>query len=1122
MPKKGKKNRVTKTLYTGTDAEEKIEEFHRKAKKPDLYKTMKKGPKYQILYQMEKTPTGPKLFIYLLYFQETETKRYPVPSVMRKRTDQIHYLLWDLISVKILPQSLKDILANQEDIRQACNQRVLLTSWFDSWAEEEKKPKSEEHKAWIQDWKRRKYENFWRVAGTNLLYSCLDNLELFKVLEPYVDVSETIKFPEIEKVEMLRPFHPEEEETRHDVKLVSHNNTTREITDSDGSKERIKTTELQGDHQEGYKTKVRHETNAVVIRLKSDPLKGVHNQAPEITTIYDWKNRYVSIITKPYDHVQSQIPQGALSGSGILNLVTTITNIESIQLGQRKIVDTLDIEMVLKFGWDAVRVCSEQTIFESVMSDRAEVERPLLKHLLKICNPFSKRLDKDWIVVLMLHEDTEIIEYFSNHYASQFFNCLLEEKFYETCFKVLLNSRSPFNFHSLCEEYPEDIQRLVFREMTDPTKTVKDQGCGLIVNLQNNGPEDFPISLSRFEELYQKYPELILTLLSKIPESNKENLITSLYKLLEIAFHTEGYRSPAINFLVSHIRNDDEILKLCPETLKSQLEEYELEHREETISREVTVDHLEVENEPVFIDKERSSDLIKRAEILLTELERDIEEKCTFTESLSLSTGQRMREQSLNKQDILKQERPQHINPGTWINWLSNCIDRINTKDKIQKILEKLSSEISCTDFESLENDIIRKEETFTEKKKTDGLLKTKIETSLRESAKRKTPSKSKKESPSTKKTALAKEAPTALPKSKSDKPEKPHIVHVQKKAKTEQDIRHLIEPFFTHEFAYCCGDQDVRHILIMRFLVLLQETERKNRIRWDSICYARNLYIHYGFFLEKDIIDSLIDKLAEIQQAFLEDLDFNSMKELLQDFVDTANELGNESLERKHRVQLFRRNDAITFTHQDVARTICMSDHDLKKRRDKRFAEITKQIRSLGEISNNSERVKQKLLMIELGEHSKADESISKSANQIFGETVINRAKYERNKLLHKYSTMSDSGKPIQSALLQACNIPMQEVECGSPGGLGLFDEKLGDGQEKGVKLKLPLRRDEPHEEESTNLEGLRLFGVTQEGRNQKKLSPREAESATCDTGAEHENEEDAKRTTLTSKSGN
>tara|TARA_B100000989_G_C19527306_1_gene467631 strand:+ start:2182 stop:2781 length:600 start_codon:yes stop_codon:yes gene_type:complete len=199
--------------------------------------------------------------------------------------------------------------------------------------------------------------------------------------------------------------------------------------------------------------------------------------------------------------------------------------------------------------------------------------------------------------------------------------------------------------------------------MTDPTKIGKEKGFGLIINLQNIRPEDFPISLSRFEELYQKYPELILTLLSKIPKSKKENLITGLYELLEMAFQREGYRSPAVDFLVSHIVNSDELTKLCPEKLKSQLKEYKMRHREEPMSRAISVTHVEVEDKPVFIDKERSLELIKIAEILLTQLEVDIEEKYAFTENLSFITAQKMRERSLNKQDILRQERPQYINP---------------------------------------------------------------------------------------------------------------------------------------------------------------------------------------------------------------------------------------------------------------------------------------------------------------------------------------------------------------------------------------------------------------------------------------------------------------------------
>lgn len=138
-----------------------------------------------------------------------------------------------------------------------------------------------------------------------------------------------------------------------------------------------------------------------------------------------------------------------------------------------------------------------------------------------------------------------------------------------------------------------------------------------------------------------------------------------------------------------------------------------------------------------------------------------------------------------------------------------------------------------------------------------------------------------------------------------------------------------------------------------------------------------------------------------------------------MQDFVDAANELSSAPLERKHRVHLFRRKDAITFTHLDVTPTICMSDHNLKKKRDKRFEEITKQIISLGGVLNDSEKVKHKLLMIELGKHSKVDESISLRAIQIYEETAVNSAKCERNNFLHRYSTMPDSDRPIQSVLL-------------------------------------------------------------------------------------------------------
>ena len=139
-----------------------------------------------------------------------------------------------------------------------------------------------------------------------------------------------------------------------------------------------------------------------------------------------------------------------------------------------------------------------------------------------------------------------------------------------------------------------------------------------------------------------------------------------------------------------------------------------------------------------------------------------------------------------------------------------------------------------------------------------------------------------------------------------------------------------------------------------------------------------------------------------------------------------------------------------------------------------------------------------------------------TETLNQVIDKETLNQVIEEG-----KYKGTS-SDRPIQSTLLQACDIPMEEVKFASREGLGLFDETQGVTQKKDLNLKLPVSTNELHEGESVNLERLQPFGGRQEGRNQKKSSPREDKSTACASVVEHENAKDTKQTTLTSKQCN
>lgn len=91
---------------------------------------------------------------------------------------------------------------------------------------------------------------------------------------------------------------------------------------------------------------------------------------------------------------------------------------------------------------------------------------------------------------------------------------------------------------------------------------------------------------------------------------------------------------------------------------------------------------------------------------------------------------------------------------------------------------------------------------------------------------------------------------------------------------------------------------------------------------------------------------------------------------------------------------------------------------------------------------------IKEKLLLVELGEHAKASAVISNHATKQFGEKKLHYAMLQRNKLLHQYATKSPDEFviPIKSALIQECRLTEHNEQPLSLQGQGLFQDPLAE----------------------------------------------------------------------------
>lgn len=541
MPKKRSKVQNQSTvLLKGEAALLHQHSLLEKINSKDLYKKMKNKPKYEIQYIVGEERDDHA--IQLLYFKRG-TK--PAADVIVQKINQIHYLLWELIMRKdIHHESLRDLLEREEWIRDTISQRPLLNSWFTYW--EKRRSEDIEMSSADSGLKEKinqtydgSYKDFWLYAGTTLMHTSQSNgLEIIKVLNKYLDLDCEAALPDIEKQEMLMAYIPGCQQKRADVKVVASSSHTTVIRDALGVESRVKATELMGTEETGYHTLIKENPQAYHVQLKTDLSKDFFDRNPKkiilvsqndkIMTRYNWQTKDIEIFTM----------QNAL----LQYIIAKIDEIELVKIGNTEVRDPLDMELVFKYGYECLSLIRRLTPFQKVVGYPNSIEPALQRYLLERVNPFMQSHGEDSVRLILSSRNQFIIDYYKNHQCTQFFQYALDSSFYMTCFEILENTRMPIDFERLCKTHPVQLQGLIFKEAQDPQEHVLADGNGSkmsarMIRVIRDKPELLPVSFKRFLDLYQRCPELIMTVFST---ETSEDFYSSICELIKTAFSSSN------------------------------------------------------------------------------------------------------------------------------------------------------------------------------------------------------------------------------------------------------------------------------------------------------------------------------------------------------------------------------------------------------------------------------------------------------------------------------------------------------------------------------------------------------------------------------------------------------
>ncbi len=991
-----------------------------------------------------------------------------------------HALFMSLLKNNIAPDVLDNILTNAPALRASLNNPIDSHDWSSFCEFQERKSRGMQSL----------YKSWW-VTVTRLPIHLAGDTESLKILIKHgADVHAVCGISDAQKRFMLPEFEQVNTTSRnfsqHRAAIIKCSEYRKQSFDQ--------ATNINEDIVLGYdnntNTVTMDESLAIGIRLKQDyPREAILQDTPELlallelTGAFKHTNQYASIlpdsanelsnyskaehigdISKQLDYclencvfdvsyspdnnyvdVTLHIEYHVLSLSNKHETVIPIrlpfskdnthNAIESISFMAISVKNPLDIAMFFTYGYEFLSHQRPHNIMHlAVARKKYDLIRYLvsegvdpLKH-----NPNASTHPP---IVGMLGDsnDPNLTFYLQrmSHRALEFFVLCLENQFYQQARRIIIKSKEPVDYDSLCKRRPIDVERLIMTNAMDPYQAQvaghSQSSCSpkAFAWYKFTNEHQFAIEPNNFKRILQFCPELMYAFVAN------SNLIDNYdKKIKKIMLHALDKEDHAlIEFLISDRVNINwpRALNNYDMSLLYNLCISRKKHRKIAVkifaqwikNQPNTKKELPETTSPTYLDKDAHlpiTNILTQTLEQLSDAERTwLEQYCTIQEHIIYPESMTPIVSSLSDNSITTLStchKPfDELTYNAWLSWINIGRDVLDQRRKIeQKIATLTTSSITHDQYNTLMQSAARYQ------KKTAGL----IELLASHEA--------------TFQSCVTQKASAFSKVDNFDKDTEPATVSMEKSAAKLTDVvaidnkliyRRLLLSYYTHDFLPL-GDI-TKSMQIARFFVLLHEIQEtmdsKFVVHAKLLPTVRNIYIHYGAFFKTEHMDTLHESIAHIGTTLHNNnLALKTIKQQVTRFVETAFQMALDTFGINHHG--FVIDDTLKFSLYNLYHKACPT------LRLERLRTLLVSINDTGLSFNDytqatlSEKLLLHFIILEIGEHLKADGlRIIQACKQSYMDQDQHDLIVVRGKYLHSFLLPGEGEQPISNIIEMSLN---------------------------------------------------------------------------------------------------
>ena len=705
--------------------------------------------------------------------------------------------------------------------------------------------------------------------------------------------------------------------------------------------------------------------------------------------------------------------------------------IESIEFMKIHVKKPLDIAMFFTYGYEFLSHQRPQNIMHLAVAGK---KYPSIKYLISEGvdplehNPHAS-IHPPMVGILGDPEDPNLTFYLQrmSHRALEFFDLCLVNQFYQHARKIIIKSKEPFDYDSLCKRRPLDVERLIMTEAMDPRQSLlagKSQStCSPKVFAWYKYPDEHQFSIDpvNFKRILQFCPELMYAFVANsnlIKNYNEKFTHILLYALTKHDFSLiEFLISNRVNIVWPQVLNHDDmscLYDLC--VSRKKLRKIAVKLFAQWIKNQPSAKEvLPKTAPPTYLDKDAHlpiSSVLNKTLETLSEAESTwlnqyhaIQEHMLYADDLPPLAISSLCDDSITALSTC----PKPFNDLThnaWLLWIHIGRDILQQRNKIARRIDALNTEsITQDQYDTLV-------QSATRYKEKGSVLIESLANHER-----------------TFQSCLAQKT---TPLSKTDdlnEGTKLDDVSVAKKVTKADTLvtidnrltyRRLLLAYYRHDFLPL-GDF-AKSMQISRFFVLLHEIQENMDSKFvvypKLLPTVRNIYIHYGPFFKAEHINTLHENVAYIGASLHDNtISRKAIKQQVSRFIETAFTMALVAFNINHPSLVI--DDTLKFTLHNCYHKVCPTVR-------------MERLRSLLTLVNDSclsfydytqatlsEKLQLHFIFLEIGEHLKADGlRILQACKQSYMDQEQHDLIVVRGKYLHTFLLDREGEHPASNIL--------------------------------------------------------------------------------------------------------